>query len=250
MTIGTETSTAVASSEQTTLHPSLTPAKKDPGRGHAGDLARRVAGRRVELGLSLEEVSKQAGIDPAYLKYFEQSADARLSGGTLFLLARALQTTPRALEGGGGDQSSGLGRPGSHPVLESLTWTQCEAHLGAGGVGRVVFLMDRGPVALPVNFEFAEGEVIVSTDVAKASALEAQAVVGFEVDRVDDAMSEGWSVLVSGCARRIDDPDEVLRLSSLDLEAWAGGARHALIGIRPDDITGRVIIHNAIQDQD
>ncbi len=78
-------------------------------------------------------------------------------------------------------------------------------------------------MALPVNFEFTEGEIILSTDVAKADLLAQQTVVGFEIDRVDEALSEGWSVLVSGPARRVDDPDEVLRLSSLDLEAWAGG---------------------------
>jgi len=105
-------------------------------------------------------------------------------------------------------------------------------------------------VALPVNFEFTEGEVIFSTDKSKAAALEARNAVGFEVDRVDEAMSEGWSVVVTGQARRIEDPEERKRLASLDLEAWAGGDRHALIGIRPDELTGRVIIHESTPDHD
>jgi nitroimidazol reductase NimA-like FMN-containing flavoprotein (pyridoxamine 5'-phosphate oxidase superfamily) len=107
----------------------------------------------------------------------------------------------------------------------------------------VVFSTTRGPVALPVNFEFSNGDVIISTDLAKAHALETQPIIGFEVDRVDDVMSEGWSVLITGHARRIDDPDEILALSSLDLESWAGGARHALVSISPTEITGRVIVH-------
>ena len=105
-------------------------------------------------------------------------------------------------------------------------------------------------MALPVNFEFTEGNIVLSTDLAKAHHLEQQAVVGFEIDRVDEAMSEGWSVLVSGQARRVDDPDEVLRLSSLDLEPWAGGPRHALVKITPETVTGRVIVHNAMLDED
>ena len=117
-------------------------------------------------------------------------------------------------------------------------------------MGRLVFNGERGPVALPVNFESTGGDIIVSTDVGKASLLETQPVVGFEVDRVDDALSEGWSVLVSGTARRVDDPDEVLRLSSLDLEAWAGGDRHALICITPTSITGRVIVHPITEHED
>jgi nitroimidazol reductase NimA-like FMN-containing flavoprotein (pyridoxamine 5'-phosphate oxidase superfamily) len=117
-------------------------------------------------------------------------------------------------------------------------------------VGRIVYSSGRGPVALPVNFEYTDGEVVLSTDVSKASALESEEVVGFEIDRVDEAMSEGWSVLVTGRARRIDDPDECVRLASLDLEAWAGGARHVLIAIKPVELSGRVIVHRAMPNQD
>ena len=216
---------------------------------YPGDLARRVAHRRNELGLTTEELAQRAGIDPSYLEYFERSADARLSVGTLNLVALALDTTPVALAGGDVDRPPGRGRAGRHPALEVLAREQCEAHLAAGGVGRIVFSIERGPIALPVNFEFTGGEIILSTDVAKADLLEAQPVIGFEIDRVDEAQSEGWSVLVSGQAHRVDDPDEVLRLSSLDLEAWAGGQRHALVKIIPVTVTGRVIVHGTVSEE-
>jgi AcrR family transcriptional regulator len=221
----------------------------DPGAdrhiSYAGDLARRIAHRRTELGMSVQEVAAAAGIDPGYLTYFEGSSEARLSAGTLLLIALALETTPIALSGGEIDRSPGHGRVVRHPVLEVLNQKQCVAHLAAGGVGRIVFSSARGPVAVPVNFEYTEGEVIISTDVAKSSLLESQGTVGFEIDRVDEAMREGWSVLVTGRIRRIDDPDEILRLASLDLEAWAGGDRRALIALRPDEVSGRVIIHES-----
>ncbi len=205
-------------------------------------MARRAARRRAELGLSVEELAGKTGIDPGYLKYFESHADARLSGGSTLLLALALDTTPAALTGQV-EWQSGRGRAGPHPQLQSLTPDQCEAHLGAGGVGRIIFSTDRGPVALPVNYEYSDGNVVISTDTAKADALESQHTVSFEIDRIDDVMSEGWSVLVTGTARRVDDPDELLSLASLDLESWAGGARHALVAISPREITGRVIVH-------
>ena len=217
---------------------------------HPGDLARRVTHRRRELGLTTEELARRAGIDPTYLEYFERTADARLSFGTLNLIALVLDTSPNALSGGDVDRAPGRGRAGRHPSLETLAREQCDAHLAAGGVGRIVFSTERGPVALPVNFEFTGGEVILSTDVAKADLLETQSVIGFEIDRVDEAFSEGWSVLVSGPAHRVDDPDELLRLSSLDLEAWAGGDRHALVKITPVTVTGRVIVHNPVPDED
>jgi hypothetical protein len=213
--------------------------------GIPGDLARRVLHRQGELGLSTEELAQRAGIDPTYLKYFESSADARLSAGTLNLIALALDTSPLALEGADVERPMAQGRGGRHPALEALTKKHCEAHLAAGGVGRVVYSTERGPVAIPVNFEFTDGNIILSTDLEKANHLEEQVMVGFEIDRVDEAVSEGWSVLVSGQARRVDDPEEVVRLSSLDLEPWAGGTRHVLIKITPVTVTGRVIVHDA-----
>lgn len=205
-------------------------------------MSRRVARRREELGLSIEQLADQTGVDPGYLRYFESHADARLSEGSILLVALSLQTTPAALRGS--TWSPGRGRGGPHPRLDVLTPEQCEAHLSAGGVGRVVMSTERGPVALPVNYEYTDGRVVISTDVRKAGALEAQHAVGFEVDRVDDVMSEGWSVLVTGAARRVDDPEELLALSSLDLESWAGGERHALVAISPKEMTGRVIVHS------
>lgn len=205
-------------------------------------MARRAARRRTELGLTVEELAGKTGIDPGYLEYFENTADARLSAGSTLLLAQALDTTPAALVGRA-EWSAGRGRAGPHPQLQPLTPEQCEAHLSAGGVGRIVFSTDRGLVALPVNYEYSNGNVVISTDVAKADSLESQHTVSFEIDRIDDVMSEGWSVLVTGTARRVDDPDELLSLASLDLESWAGGARHALVAISPKEITGRVIVH-------
>ena len=184
------------------------------------------------------------------MSYFERSADARLSAGSLNLLALALDTSPADLLGADFDRPSGRGRAGRHPSLESLTMKQCDAHLAVGGVGRVVFTTERGPVALPVNFEYTNGQIVLSTDVAKAALLESLNSVGFEIDRVDDAMSEGWSVLVNGRAKVVDDPEELLRLSSLDLEAWAGGARHSLVCITPTETTGRVIVHYSAPDED
>ncbi len=223
-----------------------TPTAGPPG---PGDLARRVVHRRNELGLTTEELAKRVGIDPIYLKYFEGNAEARLSAGTLNLMALVLGTTPTALTGGDIDRAPGRGRAGSHPSLKALEREHCEAHLAAGGVGRIVYSTERGPVAIPVNFEFTDGEVIFSTDEAKADLLATQPVIGFEIDRVDEAFSEGWSVLVSGPAQRVVDPDEVLRLSSLDLEAWAGGDRHALVKLTLATVTGRVIVHIPAPDE-
>lgn len=200
--------------------------------------------------MSVEELASRAGIDPGYLEYFETNAEANLSGGTLLLIALALDTTPFELHGGSVDQAPGQARAMPHAELRELSAEQCRTHLSVGGIGRLVFAADRGPVALPVNYEFTNGQIVLSTDDAKAAALSSGDTVGFEIDRVDESLSEGWSVLVTGRCRRIEDADELERMSSLDLEAWAGGDRHTLVAIEPAKTTGRVIVHEAPPNQD
>jgi nitroimidazol reductase NimA-like FMN-containing flavoprotein (pyridoxamine 5'-phosphate oxidase superfamily) len=208
--------------------------------GRMGDLARRVTHRRTELGLSTEELAKQAGIDTWFLAYFEQSTDSTLTGGALRRLAVALDTTPSALEGCEVDRPPGAGRAGPYPALESLTPAQCEEHLLVGGVGRIILSTGSGPVAYPVNFVFAHGCVIFRTSNAMIANI--SGVVAFEVDHVDEAMSEGWSVLVRGHARLVEGSELRLGAARLDLEPWAGGARLNVVSIAPFEVTGRVIV--------
>jgi nitroimidazol reductase NimA-like FMN-containing flavoprotein (pyridoxamine 5'-phosphate oxidase superfamily) len=213
----------------------------------AGDLARRVTHRRTELGLSTQELAKRAGIDAWFLAYFEQSADTSLSGGALLRLAVALETTPIALEGGQVDRPPGPGRgAGPHPALESLTSVQCEEHLAAGGIGRIVLSTGSGPIAVPVNFVFTGGAVVLRT--SDAMTAKVSGVVAFEVDHIDEAMSEGWSVLLRGHARLIEDPEERAVAAQPDLEPWAGGTRLNVISIEPFEITGRVIVQRHTHD--
>jgi transcriptional regulator with XRE-family HTH domain len=237
----TETKAQAENSRSTTALPTA-----PPSGPLAGDLARRVTHRRTELGLSTEELARRAGIDPWFLAYFEQSSDATLAGGSLFRVAVALDTTPSALEGGLVDRAPGVGRAGAHPTLEHLSAAQCEEHLLAGGIGRIVFSTGSGPVALPVNFIFAGGAVIFRTSDAMADDIAGD--VAFEVDHIDEEMSVGWSVLVRGQARRIEEPEERLAVGQLDLEPWAGGARLNLIGITPVELTGRVIVQRQSPD--
>jgi len=218
---------------------------EQPVGTHAGDLARRVSERRSELGLSSGEVAKRAGMSDAYFSYLEQSPDSALSNGALLRLAVALDTTTLALEGAEVDRPPGLGQAGTHPTLRSLSEAECETHLAAGGIGRIIFTYDDGPVAVPVNFVYDSGCVVFTTDDAMAEKIRSKSVVGFEVDRIDEAMSEGWSVLVSGRARRVERDEDRERIAALNLEPWAGGVRDNLVRIEPDELSGRVIVQRS-----
>jgi transcriptional regulator with XRE-family HTH domain len=198
--------------------------------------------RRLELGLPLPEVARQAGMDPGYLDYLEEGV-AQLPGGALLRLAAALHTTADALSGGGIERPPGRAPAGSRPVLEELTHEECLRLLTGGGVGRIVFVGETGPAALPVNFDLLDGDVVFRTEpegaVARVIGPEG-ATLAFEVDHADDALSEGWSVLIRGLARPLAG-DELTRVRELGLESWAGEQRSLYIRLEGSELTGRRI---------
>jgi Pyridoxamine 5'-phosphate oxidase len=65
--------------------------------------------------------------------------------------------------------------------------------------------------------------------------------VSFDVDHIDDALSEGWSVLASGTASLITDPAVLGQVAALAVEPWAGGQRDACVRIVVREISGRRI---------
>ena len=65
--------------------------------------------------------------------------------------------------------------------------------------------------------------------------------VAFEIDRIDDGMREGWSVLVTGRARVLTEPELHVLAAGVTVEPWAGGARDLYVAVEPENITGRRI---------
>jgi nitroimidazol reductase NimA-like FMN-containing flavoprotein (pyridoxamine 5'-phosphate oxidase superfamily) len=208
---------------------------------HSSDLARRIAQRRRELGISQEELARRAEMDPGYLDYLEHSPVSSMLPGVLLRLAAALETTAVHLRGGDVDRPPGPGRAGAHPHLDVLTSEECEARLAGGGVGRFVFLAPQGPVALPVNFRFLDGDVIFHTRAEGVLAAAAGSTVSFEADHIDEAMSEGWSVLITGRAQLVDEAAQLEQRAELEIEPWPGGRRDAVIRIAAETISGRAI---------
>ena len=204
-----------------------------------GDLGRRVSGRRKDLKLSRSQLAELAGMSLPYLAYLE-THPATPTQAALQQLAAALHTTPEALLGAGTSQPPGQTGPSSRPVLQTLTAAECYDLLSSGGVGRVAFNTTDGPVVLPVNYAIAGQTVIFRTapDTLLAGYLDGPA--GFEVDRLDEALSQGWSVLVTGRAVRVTSEAEVRHLERhAGVRPWAGGARDVYVRIIPRKITGR-----------
>lgn len=207
------------------------------------DLGRRISEQRDRAGLSLAETAERAGLAAEYLAYLESSQDPNPTQATLIRLAAALGTSPAALSGAGLTLPPGQRGAAAKPVLASLTADECRALIAPGGVGRVLFVEPgRGPVAIPVNYRMDGPDVVFRTGVRTGIAESIrQGPVSFDVDHLDEALSEGWSVLVTGTASVISDPAELDRAAALGVEPWAGGDRPLYVRLRVRQVTGRAI---------
>ncbi|WP_377267001.1 helix-turn-helix domain-containing protein [Peterkaempfera sp. SMS 1(5)a] len=210
------------------------------GRPQPGDVGRRIVQRREALGLSRDDVAARTGMAAEYVRYVEEHP-AQPEPDALTRLAGVLQTTVEQLRGGEVDLPPGRGVPSANPVFEPLTPEECRARLSSCGVGRVAFGTDLGIEVLPVNYSVIDGSIVYRTGGGAAPAAAIRQQVAFEVDRVDDVLSQGWSVLANGPAERITDPEEIDRLAGDAPLPWTGGPADLWIRITPDRLTGRII---------
>jgi len=231
--------------------PGTTPAPSAPGAvsdgprpdraTSSGDVGRRVAAERERRGLTRAALASRAAMAPEYLAYLEEHP-ADPSPGTLTRLAGALGTSVAALRGGGIDLPPGQGRALLHPQLRDLSPDECRARLSTHGVGRVAVATPDGPAVVPVNYEVTDDAIAFRTAPDSVPAVAVGTDIAFEVDHLDEAASQGWSVLVVGPARHVTEPDEVRRLAEgAHTEPWAGGEREMWVSIQPQRLTGRRI---------
>ncbi|MFG2331120.1 helix-turn-helix domain-containing protein [Streptomyces sp. NPDC048604] len=221
-----------------------------------GDVGRRVAARRHELGLSREDLALRAGSAPGYIQYLEEQP---ATPGVAFLLrlADALETTVPVLTGA----TEG---PSSAELLRSveLDAAACWELLDTHGVGRIARNTPDGPVVLPVNYLVTDGEVAFRStapggpvpagpavsgpapaDAAAGTAADADAELAFEADHIDEASGQGWSVLLVGPVRDVTDPAMVERLTARGGGGpWTGGEGSHWTLLVPRRVTGRRIL--------
>lgn len=212
---------------------------ENTGAAHPRPLARRIAERRLQLGLSENALATRAGMSPRCPRQLIEVGPDFDPGG-LVRIAASLGLTYQELSEGRADPPPGQTGPGPPPVLARLTTAECWDRLGPHGLGRIALAAGPGPAVFPVNYAVDAGTVVYHTATEGACAPEAGAAVAFEVDLVDDQNSAGWSVLISGTAERVEGPAAIRHLAERHAaEPWAGGDRPLWIRIRPDTVTGR-----------
>jgi nitroimidazol reductase NimA-like FMN-containing flavoprotein (pyridoxamine 5'-phosphate oxidase superfamily) len=210
------------------------------------DLGRRILEHRHRAGLSREEAASRAEMAPSYLEYLETSQSPNPAASAVARLEDALGLSAGTLAGAGLELPPGRGSPAGRasrrPAPVPLTAAQCRSYLGTSGVGRFVFAGPRGPEAIPVNYAMLGDDIVIRTGRFTSLARHAApSPASFEVDRLDDALAEGWSVLASGEARVVSAQAELETVRSLGIKPWAGGDRDTYVRIAINDMTGRRI---------
>jgi nitroimidazol reductase NimA-like FMN-containing flavoprotein (pyridoxamine 5'-phosphate oxidase superfamily) len=132
------------------------------------------------------------------------------------------------------------------PVLEQLDEAECLRLISPGGVGRIAFTGRYGLSIFPVNYRVHDGSILFRTagdspfgEDLRTGIENADYKVAFEIDYVDPAAREGWSVLIQGPAHHMDTAAERELAKEIGVEPWAGGKRDDAVRITPIRITGR-----------
>ena len=132
-------------------------------------------------------------------------------------------------------------------VIEELDEDTCLQLISRGGIGRIAYDSRFGLVVLPVNYSMYDGAVVFRTaehgplDEDLRTGIEgAEYKVAFEIDDIDLAKRQGWSVLIQGPAHHVTKAERDAALQA-GVQALAPGERELFVRIVPSRVTGRRI---------
>lgn len=129
--------------------------------------------------------------------------------------------------------------------LVELDRTQALGLLAAVSYGRIVFTQDALPAIRPVNHLVDDGEIIIRTQLTTRRTTSRTSVasqpdgivVAYEADELDPIRRVGWSVVVTGIARPVNDAARTAHYLQL-LHPWVDQVTENVIAIQPEIITG------------
>ena len=121
--------------------------------------------------------------------------------------------------------------------LEVLDRAECLRLLRTATLGRIGISTGALPTILPINFRVDGDRILFRTGVGtKLDAATRGAVVAFEADDIDPMYHSGWSVVVTGVAREVEDPDDRAIYTT---PRWAPTESERLVEVSIDEISGR-----------
>lgn len=129
-----------------------------------------------------------------------------------------------------------------------LTYEECLDRLGAHRVGRIAVSVGTHPLIFPVNYRVVtdiDGGTLrrlvwIALRTRPGNVIDTAArFVSFEIDEVDPAQRQGWSVLVTGLLHRVDEAAAEFG-DRFNPEPWLAERDEWLV-IEPTRVTGRRI---------
>ena len=212
--------------------------------------------RHVEYGAPVKVLMAEA--EEAELLVVGTRGHGRLSGLFLGSVSQYLAVhapCPVMVVHGGVAVVSAPSEDGSGPagqgMLEEIPEAECWALLAGRSLGRLVVVQRDEPLVFPVNYVLDGHTVALRTDAGTALDWATLGKVAFEVDEIDAAREEGWSVVVHGVGRDVtegvDEWSERLRAHD-ELQPWAGGKRRHWIAVADATVSGRRIRHAPSED--
>lgn len=122
-----------------------------------------------------------------------------------------------------------------------LSWSECEALLRSGVVGRVALATATGPHIVPVNYSIVDSSVVVSTSpYSLLGTYGRDTTVAFEVDHFDYEYRRGWSVVARGRSEVVSDAADLNHIRAVwEPTPWASGTRNLYLRLPWQELTGR-----------
>lgn len=122
--------------------------------------------------------------------------------------------------------------------LAELTRPESLRLLGGAPFGRIVYTIRALPAIVPVRHLVDDGMVVVRTHIGGDCV---GAVVAFQADCIDTVAESGWSVTVTGVARRVVDASETAHYESV-LVPFVDMPNVELIRIYPEIVAGYELV--------
>ncbi|MEV6772402.1 pyridoxamine 5'-phosphate oxidase family protein [Nocardia sp. NPDC051030] len=129
--------------------------------------------------------------------------------------------------------------------LRGLSAADSLKRLASSQYGRIVYSRRGTPIIRPVNHIVEEGAVVVRAQLGASLLRGDGELVAFEADSFDESTRRGWSVIVTGVAHIVRDPDQVRHYEAL-LDPWITFPRDHLIRIETEVVTGLELVEDCV----
>jgi nitroimidazol reductase NimA-like FMN-containing flavoprotein (pyridoxamine 5'-phosphate oxidase superfamily) len=125
--------------------------------------------------------------------------------------------------------------------LRELDVAECWELLETREVGRIAYVDERGPVAVPVTFALDGESVVIRVSPYSGLARHLpDALAAFEVDEFSYFTRSGWSVVLRGSVKTVENDD--LPAPEARPTPWPEGQRTLYLRLTPDLVTGRRLL--------